>query len=54
MNQTDPFVEYWNDVIDYCESVCITTSYYEDEFLIDGEDHRPDVEFCDPITGEKL
>lgn len=54
MNQTDPFIEYWNDVIDYCESVCITTAYYEDEFLIDGEDHRPSVEFCDPITGEKL
>lgn len=54
IDQTDTFVEYWDEVISYCESVNITTSYYEEEFLIDGEDNRPSVDFIDPITGEVL
>ena len=53
-NPNDTFVQYWDGVLSYCESVNITTSYYEEEFLIDGEDIRPSVDFIDPITGDVL
>ena len=49
---TQSFEEFWSDVIDYCDSVNITTQYAEDEFILDGELYCVSVQFVNPISGE--
>lgn len=49
---TQSFEEFWSDVIDYANSVGITTQYAEDEFILDGELYCVSVQFVHPTTGE--
>ena len=46
------FEQFWSDVIDYANSVGITTQYAEDEVILDGELYCVSVQFVHPISGE--
>ena len=52
MKSEQSFEEFWSDVIDYANSVGITTQYAEDEFILDGELYCVSVQFVHPISGE--
>ena len=49
--QNQTFEEFWSDVIDYANSVNITTQYAEDEFILDGELYCVSVQFEHPTRG---
>ena len=51
MTEDEQFMQFWSDVLDYCDEVNITPGYAEDEFIIDGELYCVSVQFKHPTRG---
>ena len=41
----DTFEEFWDSVIEYSELTGLSTEYLEDEFIIEGELHKVNINF---------
>ena len=54
MTEDEQFMQFWNDVLDYCDEVNITPAYAEDEFILDGELYCVSVQFEHPVSGTHI
>ena len=41
----DTFEEFWDSVIEYSELTGLSTEYLEEEFIIDGELHKVNINY---------
>ena len=41
----DTFEEFWDSVIEYSELTGLSTEYLEEEFIIEGELHKVNINF---------
>jgi hypothetical protein len=41
----DTFEDFWNEVLRYSETSGLSTEYLEDEFIIDGELHKVNINY---------
>lgn len=41
----ETFECFWEEVLDYAKELGVSPSYIEDEFILEGELHRVDIEF---------
>lgn len=44
----------WEGVVDFCQRAGISTEYYEDEFVLDGEFIIPELCYDHSVNGEVL
>ena len=51
MTDDEQFMQFWNDVLDYCDEVNITPAYAEDEFILEGELYCVPLKFVHPTRG---
>ena len=50
----ESFELWWEEVESYCKKEGISTEYFEDEFIVEGEDEFVEVQLLDELTGELL